>query len=443
MTTICKVNTTLRAIIKNNKKYMEQIKVAKISLKVNTKKSTIEKKEIYNYFKELNNDLVVASNKLVSYYWMRYLQADALPIEEKEKLGLINQKTNLPFTGKPLFKKYNKETKLQPYQVTINFFNRPGLSFIATSLSNCIENKFSNDINDVVKGKKSLPNFKIGMPIPINFNVNSPKLKKDYMFSFTKDIWFDLHFGKDRSNVKSIVDKIYAGTYKLCDSSIQFKDNEFFFLMVYKFNTEDNIELDKNVCVGVDLGIVNSAVVTLNEGYPREYITMQGQIDSLRNNVQKRKRLLGRELKNITGGRGRKHKLKALYDIRNYESNYVKNVNHIISKSIVNFSVKNKAGIIKMEDLSGMGDKNKKNKFLKDWSYFQLQTMVEYKAKEKGIEVVYINPKYTSQTCSKCGNLEEDQRVTQSEFICNYCGHKENADLNAARNIAKSNEVIK
>ena len=54
MTTICKVNTTLRAIIKNNKKYMEQIKVAKISLKVNTKKSTIEKKEIYNYLSQLD-----------------------------------------------------------------------------------------------------------------------------------------------------------------------------------------------------------------------------------------------------------------------------------------------------------------------------------------------------------------------------------------------------
>ena len=44
----------------------------------------------------------------------------------------------------------------------------------------------------------------------------------------------------------------------------------------------------------------------------------------------------------------------------------------------------------------------------------------------------------TSQKCSKCGNLEEGQRINQSHFKCKKCGYEENADFNASRNIALS-----
>lgn len=49
--------------------------------------------------------------------------------------------------------------------------------------------------------------------------------------------------------------------------------------------------------------------------------------------------------------------------------------------------------------------------------------------------VVLCPPAYTSQRCSECGHVEKDNRKKQAEFICLTCGHSENADLNAAKNI--------
>ncbi len=47
----------------------------------------------------------------------------------------------------------------------------------------------------------------------------------------------------------------------------------------------------------------------------------------------------------------------------------------------------------------------------------------------------YVNPAYTSQTCSKCGNVDKENRKTQAVFECSACGHRDNADVNAALNI--------
>ena len=115
-----------------------------------------------------------------------------------------------------------------------------------------------------------------------------------------------------------------------------------------------------------------------------------------------------------------------------------------------------------MERLTGFGrDKHDEVdsdfKFiLRYWSFFELQTMIEYKANAAGIEVRYIDPYHTSQTCSFCGHYEKGQRISQSTFVCKNpdCekgkGKKHsdgtyegiNADWNAARNIALSTNIV-
>lgn len=66
------------------------------------------------------------------------------------------------------------------------------------------------------------------------------------------------------------------------------------------------------------------------------------------------------------------------------------------------------------------------------WS--QLRRMLEYKA----AHVEAVAPMYTSQTCRGCGAVDPANRKTQSEFECVHCGHKGNADVNAALNIMAS-----
>ena len=69
------------------------------------------------------------------------------------------------------------------------------------------------------------------------------------------------------------------------------------------------------------------------------------------------------------------------------------------------------------------------------WAFGQLTNYLGYKGKRAGVPVLFVNPAYTSQMCSKCGHTEEDNRLSQSEFCCISCGYKENADINAAINI--------
>ena len=68
--------------------------------------------------------------------------------------------------------------------------------------------------------------------------------------------------------------------------------------------------------------------------------------------------------------------------------------------------------------------------------------MIEYKAEREGIKVRYVDPAYTSQTCSKCGHVDKENRPTQAKFKCVNCGLELNADHNASINIARSDNFV-
>ena len=72
---------------------------------------------------------------------------------------------------------------------------------------------------------------------------------------------------------------------------------------------------------------------------------------------------------------------------------------------------------------------------LHSWSFSQFQSFLYYKAEELGQRVVMIDPRYTSQTCSRCDYRDKKNRKTQSTFLCLECGYELNADLNASYNI--------
>jgi putative transposase len=84
---------------------------------------------------------------------------------------------------------------------------------------------------------------------------------------------------------------------------------------------------------------------------------------------------------------------------------------------------------------NGKAAKSGLNKSLADAAIGNLYVMMESKAKSSGKTFVKVSPRYTSQTCSQCGTIDSDSRKSQSKFICTHCGHAENADVNAAKNI--------
>ena len=95
-------------------------------------------------------------------------------------------------------------------------------------------------------------------------------------------------------------------------------------------------------------------------------------------------------------------------------------------------------GTIVMENLENIRQTaqslNRADRDLHSWTFYQLQNFIEYKAKLAGVKVEYVDPKHTSQCCSKCGQIKKSNRKGNL-YSCD-CGNHIHADLNAGRNIA-------
>ena len=134
---------------------------------------------------------------------------------------------------------------------------------------------------------------------------------------------------------------------------------------------------------------------------------------------------------------------RSLKRISGKERRHVKDINHVISKAIVSEAVSIGAKEIVFEELTNIRSRIRGNKRMRSrlhrWSWDELQQFVEYKAEAKGIGVVYVNPAYTSQTCSRCGCLGVRQR---HQFRCPSCGSYQHSDRNAAINLLRLGESV-
>lgn len=133
-------------------------------------------------------------------------------------------------------------------------------------------------------------------------------------------------------------------------------------------------------------------------------------------------------------------KYNALKKIKQRERNIVRDLNHKISRKIVDYAYNNRLGI-KLEDLKGIRKSAKCNKNNKDWiyslntwSYSDLDIKIGYKSKMLGVPTVFVDPAYTSQTCSRCGELG---KRNGKKFKCPHCGHTCHSDVNAGFNLCE------
>ncbi len=175
--------------------------------------------------------------------------------------------------------------------------------------------------------------------------------------------------------------------------------------------------------LGVDLG-VNRVAVTSNKKFHTA------------NKVRHKKACYKRTRKSLQAN-GSKSAKRALQRVSGRERRFVADTNHCVSKRIVADAKANNQRIV-LEDLNGIRDSSKA-KCVHDWSFAELQQMIRYKAAKAGVEVVFVEPRYTSQTCSRCLHL--GLRPNQSDFHCPNCGLEMNADLNGAKSIALRHDL--
>lgn len=138
------------------------------------------------------------------------------------------------------------------------------------------------------------------------------------------------------------------------------------------------------------------------------------------------------------GSRNAKRKLRK---ISGRERRHVKQVNHHVSKEIIKEAKLWGMRAIGLEDLRNLRQriraKKRERTRLHRWAFRELRMFITYKAQAEGMGVVLLNPAYTSQTCSRCG--EKGSRK-KHRFTCSKCGFRAHADGNASRNLARMAE---
>ncbi|GAA1097734.1 transposase [Nocardiopsis exhalans] len=78
------------------------------------------------------------------------------------------------------------------------------------------------------------------------------------------------------------------------------------------------------------------------------------------------------------------------------------------------------------------------NRAILDKGWHRLELALTNVARYTGTRIVKVNPAYTSQTCYPCGHVDSESRKSQATFECTACGHRDHADVNAAKNIFRA-----
>jgi IS605 OrfB family transposase len=182
--------------------------------------------------------------------------------------------------------------------------------------------------------------------------------------------------------------------------------------------------LDNQEAVGVDLGLNHPAVTS-----KRKFLGSRHWKEVDRRNFR---------LKKALQSKGTKSAKRHLKKLSGKVQRFRKDCDHVLSKRIVQSCTSGTTIVI--ENLTEIRSrarlrKGEGQRRLHSWSFAQFRSFLDYKAQEAGMQVVAIDPRHTSQTCSKCSYQSRSNRKSQALFLCRSCGYSLNADLNASYNI--------
>ena len=221
----------------------------------------------------------------------------------------------------------------------------------------------------------------------------------------------------------------FDGTWHFGTAKLVFKHNKWF--LHIPMSKEIDILQDEDVVnvVGVDLGINFTATSYDSLGNTVFYAgrtikRRRAQFSKNRKDLQQRKTPSSRSRLKRIGSR---------------ENRWVQDINHQVSKSLVESQPAKTLFVL--EDLTGIRAATErvvlKNRYVTvSWAFYDLRQKLEYKALRAGSKVVAVNPKYTSQTCPKCGHTKQTNRNKKAHvFCCKNCGYTSNDDRVGAMNL--------
>ena len=183
--------------------------------------------------------------------------------------------------------------------------------------------------------------------------------------------------------------------------------------------------------IGVDLGRRDIATTSTGKSWSGEQIQkVRDRYSKVRSNVQSKRTRNSRRLLRRLSGR---------------EQRFQKWLNHNISHQIVQEAKQSDAALA-FEDLTNIRESlNQKprskteRRRTNNWAFYQLRLFTQYKANIAAVQIVFVPPAYTSQTCSRCHHVHPVKGKSYRNgkvFKCGHCGFEHDADMNAANVIA-------
>lgn len=218
-------------------------------------------------------------------------------------------------------------------------------------------------------------------------------------------------------------------TYKFGTAKLVNKHGKYFLHIPVSYEVEESNVSDICNVVGIDRGI-NFVVVTYDSKHKSGFVSgraikqKRAHYSKLRKELQKRQTPSARR------------RLKA---IGQRENRWMQDVNHCISKALVESNLKHTLFVL--EDLTGIRSvtervKTKDRYVSVSWSFYDLEQKLIYKAKQNQSTVVKVDPRYTSQCCPVCGHIEKSNRNKKIHlFTCKNCSYKSNDDRIGAMNL--------
>lgn len=212
------------------------------------------------------------------------------------------------------------------------------------------------------------------------------------------------------------------------------------------------------VCLSAEIGIsarpARGAAVGIDVGVAVPFMTSEGEaLPFLRTpeRLSKREKKLQRDVSRCKRGSRRRAVRRArLAAVKRHAAARRKAQMHAITTGLAR-----SYGVVAIEDLrvsnmtrSAAGTvaepgrnvraKSGLNRSILDVSPHLFRLLLTYKVESRGGIVVAVDPRNTSRTCPVCGHVDAENRRTQAQFLCIRCGHADNADVNAARNILRA-----
>jgi len=341
-----------------------------------------EKKEVWEKLYRYQNRCFRAANLIASHLYVQEMIKDFFYLTEKIQYKLADEK-------KDQMGMFDRSKTNSTARMVFDRFKGEIPTDILGSLNNTIQSTFSKSKADYWQGTKSLRNYKRDIPIPLPIKCISKMKydpeKKAFCFNMFA-IPVKTYLGKDYADKRVIMERLLKEEIKLCNSQIQLKDRKIFWLAVFEFEKKEHLlkpEIIAEASLSLEHPIVAKAGnVRINIGTKEEFLYRRLAIQASQKRIQA-------GVGYARSGKGVKRKQKALYKTENLESRYVSHRLHVYSRQLIDFCIQQQASTLilkNQEDKIGIA---KDNEFvLRNWSYYELQTKIKYKAEKAGIELI-------------------------------------------------------